>query len=175
MLSNLFNHLFPIQPEVILVDLLMPVMNGKEMIEQIRQHPELKETVILMISANAQSIIDSSDIQCDGFLAKPLNLTNLIEALSKLLQLEWQIQESELIETNEELVLPELEQLNQLFELASCGNMDALLEQIDLLEASNCQYSEFMNQIRQLANSCQQDYLEQILQTSIKQLINDQN
>ena len=143
------------QPDVILVDLLMPVMNGKEMIKRIRQHPQLRDTLMLMISANVQSIIDSSsiderprvadlrrkrDIQapeinsgdsplgmrefdqrseqapsflgarsldeetssgshrfyggvisdCDGFLAKPVDLEKLLGLLEQHLELNWQ-------------------------------------------------------------------------------------
>ncbi|MEL7010712.1 MAG: chemotaxis protein CheB [Cyanobacteria bacterium J06588_4] len=50
------------QPDVILVDLLMPIMDGKEMIELIRQDALLQDTLILMISANVHLISDESAI-----------------------------------------------------------------------------------------------------------------
>ncbi|MEM7595941.1 MAG: ATP-binding protein, partial [Cyanobacteria bacterium P01_A01_bin.83] len=156
------------EPDVILVDLLMPVMNGKEMIEHIRQDSQLKDTVILMISANTKSIIDSSDIKCDGFLAKPLDFDKLQELLEQHLQLEWQPMKSELNAANS-IILPELDELNKLLELVNSGNMDDLLAQIDLLTASNSQYLDFTQHVRQLADSCQQDRLEQLFKAFISE------
>lgn len=69
------------QPDVILVDLMMPVMNGREMIEIMGQDDLLQDTVMLMISANIHSIINSSNIKCDGFIAKPVDLERLVELL----------------------------------------------------------------------------------------------
>ncbi len=69
------------QPDVILVDLMMPVMNGREMIEIMGQDDLLQDTVMLMISANIHSIINSSNIKCDSFIAKPVDLERLVELL----------------------------------------------------------------------------------------------
>ena len=158
-------------PDVILVDLLMPVMDGKTMIKEIRQNPLLKDTLILMISANIQSIIDSSQIECEGFLDKPVDFDKLLELLNQHLKLDWQYpseSESELDIANA-LVYPELNQLNQLLELASCGDMEGLLNQIDLLETTDSQYISFAQQVRQLADNCQQDKLERLFRKSIEQ------
>ncbi|MEQ8958828.1 MAG: PAS domain S-box protein, partial [Coleofasciculus sp. C2-GNP5-27] len=41
------------QPDLILVDIVMPVMNGHQMTQQLRQHPEFKTIPIIAVSANA--------------------------------------------------------------------------------------------------------------------------
>ncbi len=164
------------QPDVILIDFLMPVMNGKETIERIRQHSNLQDTVILMISANIQSIRDSSDIKCDGFLAKPLDLDKLLELLEQHLQFDWQIsptipQANSSIATElNDFITPSPEKLRALLELVNFGNMKDLLQQVELLIETDSQYISFADNIRQLAENCQQDKLEQFLTTSIEQL-----
>ena len=155
------------QPDVILIDLLMPIMNGKETIEHLRSSPQLKDTVVLMISANIQSIIDSSDIKCDGFLPKPVDLDRLLELLTTHLQLNWEI---EIPETTPEApsIAPDAGELMNLLELVNFGDMETLLLQINSLENRDSQYISFANKIRQLADSCQQAELEEFLQTCLE-------
>ena len=160
------------KPDVILIDLLMPIMNGKETIECIRQHPQLKDTVVLMISANIQSIIDSSDIKCDGFLAKPVNLAQLLELLERHLSLKWQAwqppQQANLVTETTAFPIPQATQLTELLKLANFGEMQAVLEQVELLLAKDSQYISFVERVRRLAEGCQQNKLEDLLQELIE-------
>ncbi|MGK7935066.1 MAG: chemotaxis protein CheB [Xenococcaceae cyanobacterium] len=159
------------QPDVILVDLLMPVMNGQEMIAAIRKDLQLQDTVILMISANIQSIRDSSALNCDGFLAKPVDLDELLELLEQHLHLEWQVsaQESraEIVTEDIDLVVPPEETLKKLLELANLGQMKGLKQQIDLLVEIDSQYIFFANKIRQLVDNYQQDKLIELIESFI--------
>ena len=155
------------QPDVILIDLLMPIMDGKETIERLRQHPQLKETVVLMISANIQSIVDSSDIKCDGFLAKPVDLDRLLELLTTHLQLNWEIKTPPIAEAQS--IAPSANELIELLELVNFGDMETLLDRINLLENRDSQYISFAQKIRHLADSCQQDELENLLKTCMEQ------
>jgi len=154
------------QPDVILVDLLMPLMDGREMVERLRQNPQFENTTTLMISANTQLIIDSANIQCEGFLAKPIDLEQLLEQLEKHLQLDWQIVATEL-EPLSSFPTPEQNELIPLLELVDFGNMDALLELVDAIEAEDERYIPFVREVRQLAENCQQDKLGQLLKSSI--------
>ncbi|MEM8675371.1 MAG: ATP-binding protein [Cyanobacteria bacterium P01_G01_bin.67] len=129
-------------PDVILLDLLMPVMDGREMSDRIRQYPQLKDTLVVVISANTKSIINSSDLKCDGILAKPLDFAKLLKLLARHLELDWQPLQLK-SGSNNSLILPELDELNQLLELANSGNMDGLLEQINLLAAADSRYNDF--------------------------------
>ncbi len=163
------------QPDVILVDLMMPVMNGKEMIEVIRQDNQLQDTVILMISANIHSIIDSSDIKCDGFLAKPVDLERLLELLEQHLQLDWQILDDksklDIVTKDLELIVPPEETLIELLELVTCGKIKGLSHQINLLEKEGSKYISFAQQIRFLSNNYQLDKLEELIENLIKNRI----
>ena len=150
------------QPDAILVDLVMPVMDGAEMITKIKQQPDLKDTVMIMISANSQLIPKSSEINCHGFLSKPVNLKQLLELLESNLQLEWQLNET-LTETenlSNSIVAPPQEELSKLLELVDLGDMEAVEAAIKFLEASESQYNLFVQQVRQLAKNFQQNQLE---------------
>ena len=165
-------------PDVILIDLLMPVMDGKEAIEQIRQHPELQDKVILLISANIQSIRDSSDIRCDEFLAKPVDLSRLMEPIERHFPLDWQVTIPELspkslssnVSESTIVITPSQEKLIELLELVNFGQMNDLLQQIDLLESANSQYASFGENIRLLAENCEQERLKELIESSIEQL-----
>ena len=124
-----------------------------------------------MISANIQSIRDSSDINCDGFLAKPIDLERLLELLEQKLQLDWQItaaDPSNALGESADLITPSQERLIELLELINFGRMKDLLQQIDLLEKADSQYISFARNVRQLAENCQQDRLEQLIKNSME-------
>ena len=156
------------QPDVILADLMMPIMNGQEMIEAIRRDHRLKNTVIVVISANTSSIIDSSEINCDGFLAKPVDLELLKKLLEEHLQLDWQANQPRLEVSNDreltDLLSPVKEKLLEFIELVYSGNMNAIVEQINLLEKEDPELTSFTQKVRHLAISCQQEKLKHFLE-----------
>ena len=160
------------QPDAILLDLLMPVMDGREMSDRLARHPQLKQAIVLIVSANIQSIRNSSNINCDGFLAKPVNLDRLLDLLEQKLQLDWEIApikpNSQTKVELSDVVSPSQEKLMDLLELVNFGRMTELLEQMDFLEQADSQYTDFARQIRQLAENCQQDKLEQLIKDSIE-------
>ena len=156
------------QPEVILVDLLMPVMDGKTMVERVRQDSLLKDVIIFMVSANTKLIVDSVHVQCEGFLAKPLILGHLLELLEQHLSLDWQIAGSELKPLNN-FPAPDRSELLSLLELVDFGDMNALLARMDLLQVKGDRYDAFIQEVRRLAENCQQGKLEQMLESMMVQ------
>jgi len=159
------------QPDVILVDLMMPVMNGREMIKAIRQDDQLKDIAMLIISADVISFNDSFDIKCDGFLAKPVDLERLLELLKEHLQLDWQTSEEELnlnlASEAIDFIYPTEDELVKLFELVTLGNMKDLIQQIKLLGKLDSQYIPFLDQVRELAENYEQNRLQELLKKLI--------
>jgi len=161
------------QPDVIVADLMMPVMNGKEMIVAIGQEELIKDTKVFIVSANISSIIDFSDIKCDGFLAKPIDLERLLELLEEHLPLNWQTftEGSNLDDTNEEieLIYPAADKLVKLLESVTLGKMKKLRQQIESLEETDSQYIYFARKVRQLADNYEQNKLQKLLEQLIEQ------
>ncbi|MFB8787886.1 MAG: ATP-binding protein [Potamolinea sp.] len=79
------------KPDVILMDLVMPVMDGFEATRQIRKLSELKKSVILATSASVfdYSQANSREAGCDDFIPKPVGVKHLLERLGVHLGLEW--------------------------------------------------------------------------------------
>ena len=155
------------KPDAILVDLVMPVMDGKEMTSRIKENHELQNTVTIMISANSQSILKQSEMNCHGFLSKPVDLEKLLELLESNLQLDWQSVETVTEEDLSVLVVPPGQELIQLLELAKFGDIEAIKEQINFLEETNSQYIPFVQKVRKLVLNCQQEQLEILFQKLI--------
>lgn len=80
-----------LQPDVILTDLKMPIMDGLEMTRQLRQIVELQNTVIIASSAFVFDYDrqESLDAGCNGFLPKPVQMEELLGLLQTHLGLEW--------------------------------------------------------------------------------------
>jgi CheY-like chemotaxis protein len=74
------------QPDLILLDLNMPGMGGKEFLRQIKQDEELKQipVVILTTSDAERDIIDSYKLQASGYVHKPVTLEEFKEGMKKL-------------------------------------------------------------------------------------------
>ncbi len=156
------------KPDAILVDLVMPVMDGKEMITKIKQQPQFRDTVIIMISANSQLILKPSELDCHGFLSKPVNLEQLLKLLESHLQLDWKFGESTIEPDNlSTLVAPPQQELIKLLELADLGDMEATQEQINSLEALDSQYIPFAKEVQKLAATFQQHQLEIFIKSFI--------
>ncbi len=74
------------KPDLILLDLNMPGMGGKEFLRRVKQDEELKSipAVILTTSDNETDIVDSYKLQASGYLKKPVTLEEFRKAMEKL-------------------------------------------------------------------------------------------
>lgn len=73
-------------PDLILLDLNMPGMGGKEFLRRIKSNEDLKSipVVILTTSDSETDIIDSYKLQASGYLKKPVTLEEFRKAMEKL-------------------------------------------------------------------------------------------
>jgi len=62
--------------DLAIIDWNMPVMNGIAMLEKIRSDPELRDTPVIMVTAEAERDIVSevAEVEINGYLLKPLTL-----------------------------------------------------------------------------------------------------
>ena len=73
------------RPSVILCDLLMPRVNGYQVCRTIREHPEIKDTRIIVISGRDFTADRKSaeEVGVSEFLLKPIQFETLIETLQR--------------------------------------------------------------------------------------------
>ena len=73
-------------PDVVLLDLAMPGMNGMDLARRLRELPGLEKVVLIMVSGYCQPSDRrrSEEAGCDLFLIKPVDLTDLRQLLAAL-------------------------------------------------------------------------------------------
>ncbi len=85
-------------PDLILLDIMMPVMDGFAMLSKIKREESLAETPILMLSAKAdtESIVKALELGANDYLRKPFEAEEMLARVKTLLRsryLEKQIKE----------------------------------------------------------------------------------
>ena len=75
------------QPNLILMDIAMPEMNGLEATNRIRSIPNIAKTRIIAVTANAMTgdremILEAG---CDGYISKPINIDTFVDEISQFL------------------------------------------------------------------------------------------
>ncbi len=88
-LEVLYNPTEATTPDVILIDLMMPGLDGIEVIRRIRAMPKLSHIPIIMVTANGQNQnrINGLESGADDFLAKPISRAELLARVRSLLRL----------------------------------------------------------------------------------------
>jgi len=85
------------QPHLVITDVMMPLMDGYELVRRLRQRPILRLLPVIFLTARHQTDdrIQAYKLGCDAFLSKPFELKeigavvqNLLER-SLLIQSEW--------------------------------------------------------------------------------------
>lgn len=76
------------QPHLIIMDVMMPEMDGIEACEQIRKIPELSETVITFLTARGEdySQVAGFDAGADDYITKPIKPKVLVSKVKALLR-----------------------------------------------------------------------------------------
>jgi signal transduction histidine kinase/DNA-binding NarL/FixJ family response regulator len=166
------------RPGLILMDLVMPVMDGFEATRRIRQIPELKDVIIIGLSASAFETTkqESRAAGCHDFLVKPVQLEELLECLHHHLKLEW-LYEEDTVETEAEkprptkaalLIVPPQDILQELLESTQGGYVSGIQESLAHIEALNRQYWPFVSRIEQLAENYQFEQIVELIKSSMK-------
>ena len=79
------------QPDLIIMDLQLPKMNGLEVTRRLRQMPEFSQIPIIAITACAMKGDRETAIEagCNAYLLKPINTRGLPEVIAEMLQ-QWE-------------------------------------------------------------------------------------
>ncbi|MEB3884205.1 MASE1 domain-containing protein [Lyngbya sp. CCY1209] len=151
-----------LQPDLILTDLVMPVLDGFEMTRRLRQDPRLKNTIIIASSASVlqQDQVQSLEAGCDDFIPKPIEFDRLLEILQKYLNLEWIYETYRPSRTDDntpedvasdEWVLPPAEALMVICEAAKIGDIEQIEREVQRIKISDQRYVPFCDRVSELA------------------------
>ncbi len=146
-----------IQPDLVITDLLMPKLDGFELLKRVRSSELFQELIVIVSSASVFEADQYRSLDAGGnaFLPKPLQASELLEKVQQHLHLEWVYEEFESVSLLEsetvEIVAPPSEVLEVFYNLAMKGNFKGILRQAKLLEEQNPQYASFAQQLSQMA------------------------
>ena len=76
------------RPDLVLLDLMMPDMDGWEVYQQIKADDALKNTPVIVVTAKAQSIdkvLGLHIAKVDDYIAKPFSPQELLSSVEKVL------------------------------------------------------------------------------------------
>jgi len=75
------------RPDVILMDLDMPVMDGRSAIRSLRNDPRTYKIPIIVLSAHAspEDVTTAADQGCEAYEAKPVVFRRLLERIAEVL------------------------------------------------------------------------------------------
>lgn len=76
-----------LKPELVLLDIQMPIMNGFEVLKEIKADDQLKQTAVIMVSAftSAEDIEQSMQLGAAGFIKKPVIMDLLLSSVTSQL------------------------------------------------------------------------------------------
>jgi DNA-binding response OmpR family regulator len=76
------------QPDIVLLDIMMPRMDGLEVTRQLKADDATRDIPIILLSAKAQSsdVQAGREIGADDYLTKPFDPLELLERVGQLLQ-----------------------------------------------------------------------------------------
>jgi PAS domain S-box-containing protein len=167
-------------PAVILMDLMMPVMDGFVATQEIRQIPELKEVIIIAVSASAFDFHQQESVTagCNDFIAKPFHFDTLLDCLQKYLHLTWLYESSKMTtpvnqitippqagisQEDQSLVVPTSEQLAILYDLTRRGNINGIIQYMEQVGQTDPQLIPFATKVHQFAKGGQKKQILELL------------
>ncbi len=73
-----------LKPELVLLDIQMPVMNGLDVLKKMKNSPELKDIPVIMVSAytSPEDIEQSMSLGASGFIKKPVIMDILLSSVT---------------------------------------------------------------------------------------------
>jgi len=167
-----------IKPDIVLTDLVMPVMDGFEFTRRFRKIAHFNQVPVIAVSA---SVFDyhqqqSIDAGCNTFLPKPIDADALLNTLQEYLDLIWiyevfnpahvqniQSTPSEKFEITTNYPLS-VDDATQLYQLGLEGDVAAILDIVERLK-SNVELQPLMEKITQFAKRFDTDSVSNLVRS----------
>lgn len=74
------------KPDLILLDINIPIISGHEVLEDIKKNVTLKKIPVIMLttSSSQKDIVKAYDNHCSGYVKKPSEMEKFIKAILKI-------------------------------------------------------------------------------------------
>jgi len=79
------NQIGPLQPDLVLLDIMMPGMSGIEVLRQIRERDDIAPAVVMLSClSHPNTTLRALDEGADHFIVKPFRVNDLVETLENV-------------------------------------------------------------------------------------------
>jgi len=172
-LKQLADH----KPDLILMDIVMPVMNGLEATRKIREVPETCSIPVIAISASVtwEDEQKSLDAGVNFFMKKPVQQEILVHKMNEYLKVPLVYDQtpaaiSPQAESDDEriLTIPPIEEIEILYRMALAGDMRKIRQRADYLDTLDHAYRPFSEKLRQLAKTYQSKTLLSLIEKYVQ-------
>ena len=153
-------------PDLVLMDLIMPVLDGFETTRRMRRSTKLTNLKIIIMTANAAVDPENlmTEIGCDAVITKPIQNDPLVKQLGRHLNLEWVYEDLEIMHSTEmPIIIPPSSDLETLRNLAAIGAYTEILEKLTRLRKQNPEAEPFVAHLLGLLNRFQFDAISKYL------------
>ena len=84
--ADMMSHIESFKPDLIILDIMLPDADGRELLKQLRSDVKTELIPVLMISARytAQNV-EHGEFKPNGFLAKPFDIDELLDRIEGIL------------------------------------------------------------------------------------------
>ena len=82
---NVLKDLEELKPDLLLLDIWMPVLSGDQILKNIKTNPMYADLPVIMYSASSEGSAIATEAGADDFIAKPFNLNELLHKIEQLL------------------------------------------------------------------------------------------
>jgi PAS domain S-box-containing protein len=151
------------KPDLVVMDLTMPVMDGLEATRRLRNLPQSAVLPIIATSASAttQTEVRSREAGASVFVSKPIQEPVLLQAIAVLLHLDWILDKTAAYRVrgsggeDGNVVPPPPDEMEVLRGLALAGNMRSIRDRADHVRGLDPRYAGFAAQLQALAEGYQ--------------------
>jgi len=163
------------QPDLIITDLVMPVMDGFEMTQRLRASPEFQDIILIASSASVFEFDQRKSRQagCNDFVPKPVETDLLLSKLEEYLQLDWiydELSETQARETDRvEMVVPPPVELKALFKAARIGDVEEVEAEAHRIRQLLDKYLPFADKLLSLAQEFEIDEILKLVEQYIEE------
>lgn len=71
--------------DLVISDVMLPYTGGLDIVDYIREHEELEDTPVILVTGMDRDVIETSSIRANAILSKPFDMIELVDKVNELL------------------------------------------------------------------------------------------